>query len=169
MLSAHSQDQTMALDILHRVAKANGLKVATAESLTAGLISATIAEKSGCSAYHQGGIVAYNIDAKVNLLGVDRELAQACNCVSAAVATQMALGARQAFGANLVIAVTGYAEPWPDGGVEEPYAHYAILCGSAGSTGVIQLADMGRQEAREEVTTRTLCELAAMAESCYAG
>jgi nicotinamide-nucleotide amidase len=166
MISKNLND--LALGIIHRLAIEHGLKLATAESLTAGLIASTIAETAGCSAYHQGGIVAYNIDAKVGLLGVDRDLAEACNCVSETVAMQMALGAKQRFDADLVVAVTGYAQAWPEGGIDEPFAHFTVLCGTASSQGVIQLAELGRHEARFQVVNRTLCELAAMMEAAYA-
>jgi len=161
-------DRRAALEIIHRVALDQGLRLATAESLTAGLIAATIADQPGCSAYHLGGIVAYNIDAKVNLLGVNREIAEECNCVSEHVALQMALGAHLAFNQpDLVIAVTGYAEPWPQGGIRDPFAHYALICGTASAKGVIELRGLGRQEARERVVTRTLCELAMLVEATY--
>jgi len=111
--------------------------------------------------------VAYNLEAKVHMLNVDREMAESCNCVSSAVAMQMAMGARHAFGhADLVIAVTGYAEAWGD--IEQPFAHYAILCGESCSQGTIHLDGLDRNEARDQVVTRTLCELAAMAEAVYA-
>jgi len=159
-----------ALATIHQLALEHGLGVATAESLTAGMIASALADTSGSSAYLRGGIVAYTIDAKVALLGVDRERAKSCNCVSSNVAVQMALGAQQTFnGAELVIAVTGYAEPWPEGGVDKAYAEYAILCRGSLSTGQIDLDGLGRWAARYAVATRTLCELAGLMEAAYAG
>lgn len=104
---------------------ARKLTIATAESLTAGLISSTIASVSGSSAYHYGGIVAYNIDMKVSLLDVDRALAESCNCVSPEIAVQMAQGAQKYLGADIILAATGYAEP-PEHS-PTPYAWVTVL------------------------------------------
>lgn len=101
-----------------------GRRLAVAESLTAGHIQAAIASVSGSSAYFAGGITAYSLDAKVKLLGVDRELAAECDCVSEEVARQMALGALAAFDADIAVATTGYAEPTAT--VNQPYAWWAI-------------------------------------------
>lgn len=165
-----STDRYEALTTIHRLAIEHGLGVATAESLTAGMVASALADTSGSSAYLRGGIVAYTIDAKVALLGVDREMAASCNCVSSTVAVQMALGAQQVFnGAELVVAVTGYAEPWPEGGVDKAYAEYAILCRGSLSTGQINLDGLDRWAARYAVATHTLCELASLMEAAYAG
>ena len=129
MIDQDITSRAAALDIIHRIAIKHGLTTVTAESLTCGLVAAALVMKSGCSAYHQGGIAAYNIDMKVDILGVDRALAEECNCVSNAVAQQMADGASRISGADCVIATTGYAEPWPEGGIDKPYAHYVVLCG----------------------------------------
>ncbi len=165
-----STDRHEALATIHRLAIEHGLGVATAESLTAGMIASALANTSGSSAYLRGGIAAYTIDAKVALLAVDREMAASCNCVSSTVAVQMAFGAQQAFnGADLVIAVTGYAEPWPEGGVTKAYAEYAILCRGALSTGQVDLDGLTRGAARQTMTTHTLCKLACWLEAAYAG
>lgn len=104
-----------------------GWRVATAESLTAGLLASTLASRSGASAYLAGGVVAYNIDMKVGLLGVNRELAERTNCVDPTVAKQMAFGILRRTGAEVAIATTGYAES-PAPGVEA-YAYVHILAG----------------------------------------
>jgi len=162
-------DREAALDTIHRLAIEHELKTATAESLTSGLISGALAERSGSSAYHQGGIVAYNIDTKVGLLAVDREMAASCNCVSADVAMHMALGAQAAFEADLIIAVTGYAEPWPEAGADRPFALYTILCGGASASGEIDLGGLDRNAAREKVVTDTLCGLATVLVAAFEG
>ena len=163
-----NDDRRDALTSIHEIALKHGLKTATAESLTCGLISAALADTSGCSAYHQGGIAAYNLDAKVNLLGVDRELAASCNCVSSAIASQMAMGAQRVFGADVVIAVTGYAEPWLAGGVATPYAHIAVLVGKVALETSQQFDGLTRTEAREALVTHCLCITAGMMEVTYA-
>ena len=70
----------------------NDLTIGTAESCTAGLISAAIASISGASRYHRGGIVAYATDLKEKLLDVGHNTIRDYDVVSSNVAMQMALG-----------------------------------------------------------------------------
>ncbi len=102
------------------------LTLAAAESLTAGHVQARIAAVSGSSAYFRGGVTAYSLDQKVRLLGVNRAAAKKVNCVSAAVAEQMAVGALKHFGAKVAVATTGFAEPSPADGVAVPHAWWAV-------------------------------------------
>jgi nicotinamide-nucleotide amidase len=102
------------------------MSIAVAESMTGGNLQALITSVSGSSKYFLGGVTAYNLDQKVNLLAVDREHAASVNCVSEQVAIEMASGVRKMFNSDIGLATTGYAEPWPDGGVEKPFAWIAI-------------------------------------------
>ena len=68
----------------------------------------------------------YDIDAKVNVLGVDRSEAEATECVSETVAREMASGVRQLFGSDYGIAATGWAEPTPGKTVADPRAAIAV-------------------------------------------
>ncbi len=87
------------------------LTVATAESLTAGMLSSAIADVSGASAVLQGGVVAYNSTIKHRLLGVSADTLAVRGAVDAETAKQMARGARERFSADLGIATTGVAGP----------------------------------------------------------
>lgn len=111
--------------------------IAVAESLTGGNLQAIITSVSGSSDYFDGGVTAYNIEQKVKLLGVDRQHASSVNCVSQRVAEEMASGVRKLFGSFVSVSTTGYAEPWPDGGVDAPHAFYAIDIGGWMSAGKI--------------------------------
>jgi nicotinamide-nucleotide amidase len=92
-----------------------GLTVATGESLTAGLVAATLAEVPGCSAVLRGGVVAYQADVKRQLLDVsDEELG--AGLVSQQVAEAMARGAARRLGADIGIGTTGVAGPDPHDG-----------------------------------------------------
>lgn len=102
------------------------LWLAVAESLTGGQVQALIAAESGASNYFSGGITAYNLEQKVQHLGVDRKAAARVNCVSAEIAGQMARGVCELFGANVGLATTGYAEPASGLGATEPFAWWAI-------------------------------------------
>ena len=92
--------------------RAAGLRIAVAESLTAGHLQALISGVSGASDYFEGGLTAYNITQKVGLLGVDQAHAAAVNCVSERVAREMALGVAARFGVPISAATTGYAQSW---------------------------------------------------------
>ena len=94
-----------------------GRRIATAESCTAGLLSARLTERPGSSAYVMGGVVAYSNEAKVELLGVDPALIDRHGAVSEPVAEAMAEGALSRFDADTSISITGIAGP--DGGTEE--------------------------------------------------
>lgn len=151
------------LEVIHNILTQKGWTIATAESMTAGLIVSTLASQSGSSAYLQGGIVAYTLDAKVKLLLVDRDVAAACNCVSPDVALHMALGIKYQFGTTCGIAVTGYAEPYKG---EEAHAYYVVFCGDTFATGTVVEPGLSRNEMREEVVRHTLQELASLLEDC---
>ncbi len=88
-----------------------GLTVATAESLTAGMVAAALAEVPGASSVLQGGIVAYQVTVKENLLGVDARLLAEAGAVDPRVAEAMARGARDALSADIGVATTGVAGP----------------------------------------------------------
>jgi len=117
---------TEAADALHKILLDRKLTIACAESLTVGGVATHLGENSGSSAYFQGGVVAYNIDHKVNILQVDRENAEACNCVSRRTAIEMVYGVMKLFDADVGIATTGYAEPDPDNGIDKPHAWIAV-------------------------------------------
>lgn len=97
-------------------AVASGITVATAESLTAGLVAASLAQVPGASNMLQGGVVAYQNIIKSAVLGVDAELLERVGSVDPQVAKEMALGACRLMGARVGVATTGAAGPEPHDG-----------------------------------------------------
>ncbi len=93
-----------------------GLRVASVESCTGGLVGHLITEVPGSSAYYVGGLITYSDDLKRALVGVPQDVIAAHGAVSAQVAMAMATGGRERTGADLVVSVTGIAGP--DGGTE---------------------------------------------------
>ncbi|GAB3299134.1 nicotinamide-nucleotide amidohydrolase family protein [Epidermidibacterium keratini] len=85
--------------------------VGTAESLTAGLCTATLTSIAGSSAVVRGGLVVYATDLKHSLAGVDLADLQSYGPVSEPVARQLASGARDRLGADWGLALTGVAGP----------------------------------------------------------
>ena len=94
----------------------NKLTVATAESLTAGMVASRLANTPGASGMLQGGVVAYQNSVKAGVLGVSQELLDAVGSVDGQVAEAMADGARRVCGADLGISTTGVAGPEPHDG-----------------------------------------------------
>ena len=106
--------------------RAPRLTLATAESMTVGLVQAKVGGISGASEFFLGGITAYTLEQKVRHLAVNRAAARRVNCVSAQVAAEMARGACALFDSDLGVATTGYAEPSEVDGVAEPFAWWAL-------------------------------------------
>jgi len=94
-----------------------GATISLAESCTAGLLSATLANVPGSSRYLERGFVSYSNEAKVELLGVSDTTLKEHGAVSAQVAEQMARGALERAKTTYAVSVTGIAGP--DGGTEE--------------------------------------------------
>lgn len=88
-----------------------GWTLAAGESLTAGLVCASIASVPGASRVLRGGVVAYSVAVKQALLGVPAHELEAWGVVSEPVALAMARGARAALGADVALATTGVAGP----------------------------------------------------------
>jgi nicotinamide-nucleotide amidase len=97
--------------VVHGLLRGRGETVATAESLTGGLLGARLTAMPGSSETFRGGVVAYATDLKADLLGVPPELLSAAGAVSAATAAAMATGARETLGATYGLALTGVAGP----------------------------------------------------------
>lgn len=138
------------------LAVARGVTIGTAESLTAGMVCATLGAVPGVSAVLRGAVVAYTWETKQALLGVDLDVLRAVGAVSEQVARQMAAGARSALGADLTVSTTGVAGPGPSEGVPAGTVHLAVQ-GGTGPTLVRRLALQGdRQQVREAATAVAL-------------
>lgn len=136
---------TPAAEHLVREFTRRGRTIATAESLTAGLCAATIAEVPGASAVLRGGVIVYATELKHDLAGVGEETLRAHGPVAAETAAELAKGAARRCGADVGVALTGVAGPDPQDGhpagevfiavydsargarVENLYAEYARL------------------------------------------
>ncbi|WP_299052407.1 competence/damage-inducible protein A [uncultured Polaribacter sp.] len=88
--------------------------ICTAESVTGGKIAATLVSVAGASEYFKGGFITYDAATKINVLGVLDKTIENHTVVSAAVALEMAKGAKEKLNTNYAIAVTGNAGPTKD-------------------------------------------------------
>jgi nicotinamide-nucleotide amidase len=98
-------------DVVLRLLGERRLTLATAESLTGGLVAERVCRHPGASDWFRGGVVAYDNRVKVDLLGVPQELIDEHGAVSAAVAEAMAVGCRARLGTDLAVSTTGIAGP----------------------------------------------------------
>lgn len=103
-------EATLALATL-RARREAGLRVAFAESLTAGLASALLADVPGASEVLCGGMVTYSNELKARWLGVPREVLESVGPVSEPAARAMAEGVLARSGADLAVSLTGWAGP----------------------------------------------------------
>ena len=118
-----------------------GLKLATAESCTGGLIAAACTAVAGSSDWFERGFVTYSNEAKTEMLGVPAALIAAHGAVSAEVAQAMTEGALAHSRAGLAVAVTGIAGPGgatPGKPVGTVWLAVARRAGGTGSDGVTQ-------------------------------
>lgn len=113
--------------------RAAGQTVATAESLTGGLVCATLVDVAGASSVVRGGVVAYQPDVKTALLGVDADLIARSGTVNPEVAEQLAAAARTRLGATWGLGTTGVAGPGPAEGRPAGTVYVAV----AGPDGVV--------------------------------
>jgi len=131
-------------------ARAKGLRIATAESCTGGLIAALFTEIAGSSDVFERGFVTYSNQAKEDLLGVPGDLIGDHGAVSVQVAMAMADGALKHSLAQLAIAVTGIAGPG-GGSAQKPVGLVYLATARAGGetqAKELRLGDIGRGAVR---------------------
>jgi nicotinamide-nucleotide amidase len=104
------------VEVVVRLLKERRETVATAESLTGGLVASTLVEIPGVSAVFRGGLVVYATDLKHALAGVSEGLLTERGPVDPDVALALAAGARERCGADWGLATTGVAGPDPQDG-----------------------------------------------------
>ncbi|CAI9408430.1 CinA family protein [Aestuariimicrobium sp. T2.26MG-19.2B] len=136
-----------------------GTTVATCESLTGGLLAATLTSVPGSSAVVRGGLITYATDLKSSLAGVDPAVVAADGVVSEAVARAMAEGVRSRLGADLGLACTGVAGP----GAQDGLAAGTVWIAVAARSGTIarRLAESGDRQRVREATVAALIALTA--------
>ncbi|MEA2621235.1 MAG: nicotinamide-nucleotide amidase [Chloroflexota bacterium] len=117
---------------LQAASVAAGLSIATAESCTGGLVGHILTQVDGSSGYYLGGAVSYSDGLKRSVLGVTPEALERHGAVSAQVAVAMAEGARDRFGADITVSVTGIAGPGGGSGAKPVGLTYVAVASAAG-------------------------------------
>lgn len=135
-----------------------GLRLATAESCSGGLVGHLLTEVAGSSAYYQGGIIAYDNAVKRALLGVSPETLESAGAVSDACAREMAAGARHLLGTQVAVATTGIAGPG-GGSAEKPVGLVYIAVAAPGGTCCERHLFAGDRSTIKQATARRALEL----------
>jgi nicotinamide-nucleotide amidase len=151
------------LSELVRALKTKGETVATAESLTGGLVAALLTSVPGSSAVVRGGLVVYATPLKHELAGVDAELLAEHGPVHPDVAAQLADGARVACGATWGIGLTGVAGPDPQDGIEPGVVHIGVSGAAAAEVRTIGV-EGNRHQVRAEAVATALSLLRGLAD-----
>ena len=137
-----------------------GERLATAESLTGGLIGAAVTSVPGASGAYLGGVVAYATAMKARLAGVPEPILAAHGPVAAETAVELARGVRARTGADWGLAVTGVAGPDPQDG-HQPGEVWIGLAGPDGATTVRHDVLGDRDAVRARAVTGALALLEA--------
>ena len=139
-------------------ARSKGLKIATAESCTGGLIAGALTEVAGSSDVVDRGFVTYSNAAKQQMLGVTARSLTEFGAVSEATAKEMAYGALANSRADIAVSVTGIAGP--GGGTEtKPVGTVWFGCAEQGLTPTVDhmvFADCNRTEVRSKTVKHAL-------------
>ena len=147
------------------VFRARGLKIATAESCTGGLVAGALTEIAGSSDVVDRGFVTYSNAAKEAMLGVPAVTLERYGAVSAETAAAMAAGALKNSLADITVAITGIAGPG-GGSKQKPVGlvHFAAASRDGRCLAREQrYGEIGRQRVRERSVAEALDLLAALA------
>lgn len=138
-------------DVVVRLMHEKRQTLATAESITGGLVAHRVCLVPGASDYFRGGVVTYTDAVKAQELGVPRDVLTKYGAVSEPVARAMATGVRARFGTDIGVATTGFAGP--GGGTDEnPVGTAYVGLAHAGGCEVVKWGWIGT---RHEIMSRT--------------
>lgn len=135
-----------------------GDTIAVAESLTGGLVCATLVQVPGISEILRGGVVSYTNEIKAHVLDVDRDLLNREGPVNGQVAVQMARGVAELTGATHTVSTTGVAGPGPADGFDAG----TVWIGREDGRATLFLFPGGREDIRESSVLAALYILAEM-------
>lgn len=136
--------------VVARLVERSGLRLAVAESLTGGLVSARLTSVPGASSWFAGGVVSYGSDVKRAVLGVDAD-----EVVSDLAASEMAVGVARFLGAGVGLSLTGVAGPELQDGQPVGTVFVGLWVESCAEVASLRLSG-NRELVRERATTYSL-------------
>ena len=138
-----------------------GVRIATAESCTGGLIAGALTDVAGSSDVFERGFVTYSNAAKVEMLGVLPETLAAHGAVSEEVAREMAEGALRLSQATMAVSVTGIAGPGGSEFKPEGRVCFALAqAGKATQVETVEFGPLGRAAVRRATVEHALALMA---------
>lgn len=143
-------DETIEV-IIGRMLKAQGKTIATAESCTGGKIAQMLSSVAGASNYFSGSVVSYSKETKIIVLGIDAELINKYDIVSAEVAKAMALNVQKIMKSDYALATTGNAGPTSEPGKAEVGVVFIALA----TPKEVLVSEFNFGQPREKVIDRT--------------
>ncbi len=147
----------MITDNILAAARAKGIRIATAESCTGGMIAAALTDIAGSSDVFERGFITYSNYAKIEMLGVKKHTIAEYGAVSEQTASEMASGAIGRAHATLCVATTGIAGP--GGSDVKPEGRVCFGLAQAGQptqTCTIEFGPLGRAAVRAAATEYAL-------------
>lgn len=144
-----------------RLLRERGETIATAESLTGGLLCAALVDVPGASDVVVGGLVAYATQVKTDVLGVDPDLVAARGTVDPDVAVAMAASVHHLLGSDWGVSTTGVAGPGPSEGKPAGTVHVGIVGPGAREVSMPLALSGDRDEVRAATVAAALSHLVA--------
>jgi nicotinamide-nucleotide amidase len=154
----YAEGTTSMEEVVGELLAGRGLKIATAESCTGGLLAKRFTDVAGSSRYFERGFVTYSNESKLAELGVEAADLKAHGAVSAPVAEQLARGAREQAGVEIGVGITGVAGP--EGGTpEKPVGTVFISVASPGGESVRRFRFTGSRAIVRERSAQAALDL----------
>ncbi|MFN3754213.1 CinA family nicotinamide mononucleotide deamidase-related protein [Flavobacterium sp.] len=144
------EDETIEV-IIGRLLTQQGKTIATAESCTGGKIAQMLSSVAGASQYFKGSVVSYSKETKINVLGIDAQLIEEKDVVSAEVASAMAISIQKMMKTDYALATTGNAGPTSEPGKAEVGVVFIALA----TPNEVLVSEFNFGQPREKVIDRT--------------
>lgn len=135
------------------------MTLATAESVTGGMIASSLVSAAGVSSVFKGGVVAYSNKAKIDLLKVQESTLAKYGAISSQVAKEMAVGIIKSLHCDIGIGVTGIAGPEPVENKEVGLVYFCIVVIDRAYEYEAKFKNEGRSKNRIAITSKILEEL----------
>lgn len=152
----YSYDDEELKEVVVRLLRERGLKIVSAESCTGGLFASSITDVPGASEVLHASYVTYSVDAKFDILGVDRGIIEKYGVVSGETAEAMATGARDIYVSDIAVSITGYAGPDADPGHEAGEAYIGYYYGDKIGSIAVKTSRNARKWNRNYFTLRMM-------------